>query len=1039
MRTLTDNAKAFVATNTGARPFNIIEIGWVDGSTISYADKDVADIQGKILKMSAIDNVLTVQGNIPLSSSNAQISVTLSDTDGTIKAVLDTVDIHKRPVWIYQMFDGLSLADKILLFKGQVNTPIEWDEGARTITIDVVEKIEDAEIGFSIEEGNFVDPPVNMIAAAWPLVFGTVAHEPALRAITPRQGTLGTAVGIHDFTLEKRISALAGAPCQMVFAGYQVTSSGGLPPYHISSLYVKDKSCVDGLCQQHSSLYIQLQEQLSYEYTQITIFGGLKFPQHVTLTIRINQALFTGQFNGELFTIYSRQHPDYDPATGLPFSWESAQHLYSYTQCNIDPNPYDLQVPPQPIDPTDPNSPIPAYQAYLVAVWTRWYNRLPTSSFFWVTAGATVTLANGPDSQIVYIANLLPSTVLNVSAFRNLGTGRQFLTVDPSYYSVREVNYTGYTGVTEILMTQPLSTRDLNNVGGWEDDIYVSLTSSVGPNVVDIMEWFIGEYTTYGIDTTSFNLVRAQIDNYPANFALFSRENIVQVLQEIAFQSRCALYLRNDIFYIKYLSATEEAVDTITVSDIVANSLKLTHTSTEDLVTKYIVTWKEDYAIQDSETMVLRYNLAKYGLHQDQFNYYIYNIADLVRKSATFWLIRRANIWRLAVFKCPLTKLALEVFDTITLNIPALSPNTINCVVQKASYNSDDNMIDMEVWTPCLSGTNVAYNFAFPSSVTESDFFPSVEEQELGYAGGGKGPAFAQVAPALHPLNNILNTLAQQFNVECNGSGWIQPGPCHSDQGTKKISDAGDTKPSANVSSDTSGAVSGGTSPITQTGQDCCAIAQQAADSAATAQASAQQALNAAGAGAGNSGAGGGGGGSSTNNVTEAQKKLPNNNGNPTGACQYTVVVDTLKVGSLIWADGSVNHGDGTGKIENGSIIEGGGGTTTFSTLQAAQEFFNAQIAIATENTSSFGHTVGEEVVWDTTHFGPATPSPDGSPCANGPGSMVAFSPTKPADGPTAISNPFDPGNPNSGGTDAEGGSGPLDVTTGVPGGGGIA
>jgi hypothetical protein len=118
------------------------------------------------------------------------------------------------------------------------------------------------------------------------------------------------------------------------------------------------------------------------------------------------------------------------------------------------------------------------------------------------------------------------------------------------------------------------------------------------------------------------------------------RKNIQTALQEIAYQARCALWLKDDVFYIKYLSLEPDADDTITASYIVANSLVVTHSSTEELITKYTATWKEDYAVTEPNQVILRYNVAKYGLHEQTFDYYIYNIQQLVEKSATFWLIR---------------------------------------------------------------------------------------------------------------------------------------------------------------------------------------------------------------------------------------------------------------------------------------------------------------------------------------------------------------------------------------------------------------
>src|SRR5207253_3052675 len=116
----------------------------------------------------------------------------------------------------------------------------------------------------------------------------------------------------------------------------------------------------------------------------------------------------------------------------------------------------------------------------------------------------------------------------------------------------------------EIVFSRPLSWRG----SGWSDDVYVTQTSSVGPNTVDILTYLIQKYTSHAIDSTSFNHVRTLLDNYPMHFPLLERKNILQVLQEIAYQARCALWLADDVFFIKYLPEEPTIDATIAESDV---------------------------------------------------------------------------------------------------------------------------------------------------------------------------------------------------------------------------------------------------------------------------------------------------------------------------------------------------------------------------------------------------------------------------------------------------------------------------------------
>ena len=112
MRSLSGNALTKIADNTGSEPINIIEIAWIYGSNnkMSYSERDIPGIPGRIISVTNLDNVI----NISNSSDSQEITVTLDDTDGSIKIIMDNNDIHLRNVWVYQWFEELALADKFL-------------------------------------------------------------------------------------------------------------------------------------------------------------------------------------------------------------------------------------------------------------------------------------------------------------------------------------------------------------------------------------------------------------------------------------------------------------------------------------------------------------------------------------------------------------------------------------------------------------------------------------------------------------------------------------------------------------------------------------------------------------------------------------------------------------------------------------------------------------------------------------------------------------------------------------------------------------
>lgn len=322
----------------------------------------------------------------------------------------------------------------------------------------------------------------------------------------------------------------------------------------------------------------------------------------------------------------------------------------------------------------------------------------------------------------IYVANLIPGTVKSVNAYRTVDGHRALVTVPTRYYTWQteelpnaedRENDQDYLDLTTIRVKVPL--QSLNE--GWERGIYISLISSVGPNVVDVIQYLIETYTDKQVDITSFDLARNQMMNYPVNFALFDQKNVFSLINEIAQLARAVVYIRNDVYYILYLGLKPTPVVTIDESDVIQGSLVISYSDLTNVVTRLTATWRKDYA-PDTEPnkVVLRHNIQKYGLHEAETNYFIYNIEELVVKSATFWLIRNAFSWKRIQFKTFLHNLSLESFDAVTFVLPFIADTTVVGIIEEVSYNSNDNDVTIVAWLPVLSGDMVENIFAWPGS-----------------------------------------------------------------------------------------------------------------------------------------------------------------------------------------------------------------------------------------------------------------------------------------------------------------------------------
>lgn len=762
MRNLSVNALAQIATKLGSEPVTIIEVDWVqDVEGSSYADRDIGNIQGRILEVSNLDNVINVSEN----NSSQEISIVLDDTNGTIKTILDTYDIHKRSARVYQWFEGMAIDDKFLVFAGKISSPIIWSERDRSVSFTVISQLEDKEIGFSAEEGDFEWIPKDLIGKTWPMIFGTVQDSPCLQFNKAVAGTTQCGIGIIS-GIDAHLNAPLGGNSSQVDlnASRQVFQVNHLNAAASGMRQCGEDDQANSLEEQSDNLWDQMvkdsdHKQLSEECQQlqreltvqqsidqaggdalgcnpIRILGGEDFQQGIGLKLRIGSGIFSGYFEGVNFYITDRIHEENEEkALNISQEYERLEASY-HNKCTPKVGPELLWLETElPCKTTWGRS--VRSQMYLAEQETPENKTTEPEHILqhhWEEAGTKVSLYD--DEEFTYVASTISGTVLSVKAYKKFKSDRKLVNLPEDLYRVETVNYGPITAV-QIVVTNLLSSIPEQ---GWEDDLYVTFQSSVGPHTCDILEYIITNFTGLEFDSTSFTEIRTKLDPFPMNFPILSRKNTIDVLQDIAFQARCALWLSNGTFYIKYLPEDPISNDTITDSDVdAAEGLKIELTSTEDLVTKMVANWRVSWAEDEEQKIILRHNVKKYGTQTEDFDFFCFSQPDIVLKAATFWLIRKSNTWKKVSFKSYLNKLNLETFDTVTLSFSGnhVATGDIKAIVEEASYNSVDQTIDFVCLTPVKSGTMEEYIHFWPSALATTEKFPTDWEREQGYAGGG--------------------------------------------------------------------------------------------------------------------------------------------------------------------------------------------------------------------------------------------------------------------------------------------------------------
>lgn len=764
---------------TGGRAIEsciIVAVQWgtTDSTIRYYADKTIeeAGISGQIVQLGTFDDVTKSDQ----SGAASTVEIVLSDLDGDLEYIFNNTDIHLKPVQLYQWFVGLAINTKFLILDGQLNTPIAWNEGERTLSFTVVNKVEDFEIGFSAEEGNFPSVSPSLIGTPWPMLFGYVLHYPGLKLTEIPSAFTAEPFGIVDRsltaeigTITSHVGALKDAQAAALVAAIQACWNevweGSLSGQSIFDVDCNDSPDVKRYNDQAvqygnqanqeaaklTDLQTQLQNQTVWQRSSVKIITQTDITQPFKGVVRIGNQMFhaTIAAHGDLRS----GRLDCTPIITQPIA--------------VNGNPtVDVQTVIQP------------------------------QGFQFYNSGTQVQLAS--PYPITFVVSIVPGIVKQVWAYRSLNGLKQLVPVPSSYYTVQTQVYGTISAVCVVLhqplssinFTQNLGVQNWENAFGqflpphivpvidWEDDIYVTFDSDVGPNTCDIIQYFVDHYAIgLTTDTDSFAAVRTLLTNYPMNFGIASRDNVIQVISDLAYQARCALYIKNNVIYIKYLPIDEESVDSISESDCEVDTLEVSCTPTENIVTKYIGTYRPDYTPTYSQPVqiTLRYNINKYGVHESSHDYYAYRDFYEAQKSSTFWMIRTANTWKILKCKLMLTKLNLETFDTVTLafNNPYVADGPVKAIVQSAKYNSVDNTIDAEFWVAVRLGEMKQYKYAWPAGMSESDFFPPHDDITAGQSGGING-GVQGVLPPSNSLQINVAPIPQGGAVTPLGNGMYQ-------------------------------------------------------------------------------------------------------------------------------------------------------------------------------------------------------------------------------------------------------------------------
>lgn len=733
-----------------------------------YSSKNISingiDVQARVIEVGQMSN----QKRADNRSTTGDMSVTLDDSDGRLKFYIDNTVAEKTEAQIWLWFDGTGFDDRMLLLSGHMKEP-QWEDQGRKVSFTIETVIEKQEFGFAPTRDDFKDLSDDAVGIAWPAAFGTVKHLPTIHAKKPIQATLTVDIRLsgqgyyrqgnilREDTQPKIQSYINSAyTADVIYIDRPEIFPQNKPiVLSINNVYFLGQFAPDGSFKVEQANYPKYQNlkvtasQPNIGTTGITTSG--KYNVNVDVgDSKISLANCFCYFEGGGFSYCEEQigticyfsYP-FIGKDGRSFTPNLIQFVYSIAENGMT-HAKELERLFHTFNfaQSQVTVPLAAYHELLSSA-------SQASNALWrIETGATVFLYD-PDEINIYVASAIRmSSITSVYGKKLIKTytGKQrriFTTIPAEYY---QIQLTSNIPINDEFVSGLIVPVRLSELIGqeWDDDIYVSGTSTQGPNSVEIIRYILEQFTDLDLDA-SFDNVSSDVAPYPCNFAYFDRKNALQFAQEIAWQSRCVLVVDAERVSIRYLGQAPNPIMIFNTSNVAEDSVKLSWTSVDEIVTRFDATWTDTYkdspSVQNLNTSEVnrlsrvlkalvpdtykertatklyqyRENIDVFGLMQEQANIFIYNDEPSVKKTVDFWGHRKANSWQKVVFRAlNLDALILQPFDGIAINLNQ-SPILLNVIgtVERIEYSHQNRMVEIEAWLPILAGTQTVDSKAY--------------------------------------------------------------------------------------------------------------------------------------------------------------------------------------------------------------------------------------------------------------------------------------------------------------------------------------
>ncbi len=777
-RQVTGPALQKLTQQTGSEPAIVIGINFGAGSyffatrTLNL-NQDFL-IRGRITK---VGNMVSEKRDDNLGSTG-DCNFEIQDVDAELLNIINANRLEGSPCNVYLAFGDASVNDMILFLRGKVAGPIQLREGTRTLSLDVEAHIQNEEAGFSATRTEIENIAQEAEGVAWPMIFGKCAHVPALQVERHAQGYLKAPIRLKSKVYKINTAQINGINVSTI-----VLTNDEMEVYtettgEKNKIYIRnherfpkdekikiiiDDVVFEGKFNDQDVFEVEKAHIPKYEQVEVDDRGDL---EDSVWTLRIKDPTI-GLIDHHCYFKTSPGREWYNYCT-----WQKGKECgfkYPFT------------------DPSTNQKPIPdmgsgkiikeVYKIQISGLTGEWHNRLLSLAIrlgwganngfltdalnrlkfdknaFWGRPAETEVRLWNVENEDIYVVSVVPCEEIHgvyaykkpTTAERRNNQDKRLMPIPKDWYTIELLDSryvdAGVGDVTTIKFKIPFSDR--NKDQEWENQIYVTATSTIGPNTANIIEYILDTWTTLLTDS-SFDGVAAQIDSVPSNFALFDQSDALRLAQEIAWQARCVLILDSDIVGLRFLAVQPTALSLFSEGSIMNKTLNFGFTETADIYTRLIGTWSENYKHipallrqnqsevskirevvrsltngnrqEDQPTRITVYknNVDKFGLRTKEVNIYIYNEEQYIKKTLDFWGNRYSNSWRYVEFETSLSAAVLQAFDgaTFSTNLMIAAAGQIEAI----SLNYEEKTVGVRMWLPLIAGSATTDSKAWPGA-----------------------------------------------------------------------------------------------------------------------------------------------------------------------------------------------------------------------------------------------------------------------------------------------------------------------------------